>query len=846
MKRLKFLCKVFIILLILLETLSAQDTLTIKEKQVKIEGKLELSNSLKSVNEKLFTSSSRYKPGDKVVYEVVLKNVGEGFFNKLEISSNLDNVKSYISGHDVKVPVLENIDISIKSSNPRTVITSKMGDNPRYIRKSVNFAPKSSVIFAISGMVSEKSLGSLNGLKFTAGPDVKTSKDLGSIGGSISGEKTLLSPENGIYKPGDKLEYMLAIKNSGLGYGRGITVQDLLSEVTSKREDKPYGRAFSNWKISYLGATKNSSKFKKYTYLKGDVLSGEDLNTKIDIGPGVEVQFLISADIDPSAIGVIESPAKIAGGKSQSGTIYLKPEREYSENSKVERGIRVKMSSDKSDIKLGEVVAITVNVENSTDLDYKNLNLKNVVPRGFRYLESEFEDFNLTSRESYTKTYYLKATVGTSLGKNTFRTTVYKNGKNISNLAETNVEVRGDSLLNTATIIGKVIDEKTKAGIRGVILYTPSGIVVETDEHGRFHLPDEWSDKTFGENYSLKLDENSLPKSSKVISENPAVKRITPYSLTKFNFLVRIKEGLSGSEKVAELEKDKFEYSGTGFVEAYIGKNSEKPRGKYFGKMSYGDYRLKLYFDTEDKSTNRILEQNIGGENIYYSTYGDNSKTTKEVSTDGKLYLKLEHKESSYMWGRYSTDFTGSRFANYNAELYGLKGEYKEDDINVKVFVSTPKVLYGHDEFLGTGGSLYFLKKHDIISSSQKVWIKIVDPETHVVHKIVYLVEGRDYEIDPFIGRIMLTSPLDGGGSTSEYAYLVVDYSYLPRAQESDSSNYGLKGTKVLNENIEVGVTSLHETRVKESYDLKSAELKIHDKKGNYIKGEISTSKGAR
>ena len=166
------------------------------------------------------------------------------------------------------------------------------------------------------------------------------------------------------YKPGDKLKYMLTIKNKGDGYGRSIPIEDILSEVTTEKEGKRYGRAFSNWKVTYLGAKDESSRFKKHTYLKNEISGREDLNTKVDIGPGVTIEFLVEADIDSSAIGVIESKAKIAGGTNDDQTIYLKPLSEYSEEEKVEQGVRVRLSSTKSEIKLGEVVGFTVNVEN--------------------------------------------------------------------------------------------------------------------------------------------------------------------------------------------------------------------------------------------------------------------------------------------------------------------------------------------------------------------------------------------------------------------------------------------------------------------------------------------------
>lgn len=811
-------------------------------------GKLEFTNTLKSLNGKILNKTTKYKPGDMVTYEIQLKNIGEGFLSNLSVESNLEEVKALLAGSDVKERALESVEVSVKSSDPRTVITSEMGDTVNYIRKSIDFAPKSSITFQISGVISDKALGTLSGLVFKINSSSKTSEGLSSVSGSIKGEKTLLEPENGVYKPGDRLRYMLTIKNSGEGYGRYIPVEDLLSEVSTEKEGKRYGRAFSNWKVTYLGPRDESSRFKQYTYLKNEVSGREDLNTKVDIGPGVAIEFLIEADIDKDAIGVIESKAKIAGGTNDDQTIFLKPISEYSEEEKVEQGIRVKLTSTKSEIKIGEVVGFTVSVENRDNKTYENLSLKNITPRGFRYLEDELEKFSLTPNQKYSKTFYMKATVGASVGKNIFQSSVSSRNNKISNIGETSVEVKADSLLNTATIIGKVIDEKTDKGIPYAVVYTPGGIVVQADDEGRFHLPDQWVDKKFGENFLLKLDENSLPSGSVVKSENPMVKRITPYSLTKFNFVVQTPEkSLESSESSDELKVDdiKLNYTGTGFIDAYVGKDSESPRATYFGKASYGDYKLTLHFDTKDRKSTTLLERVTDDEYVYYPTYGDDSKIRKEVNTKGKVYLKFQHKDSSLLWGTYETGFLGTRFMDYNKELYGFKGEYKQDDINVKVFASTPNTMYGHDEFLGTGGSLYFLKNGDILKGSQKVWIKVVDADTYVVEKIIYLQEGRDYEIDSFIGRIILTTPLSGGGSADYYAYLVADYSYIPKDGEiSDSSNYGVKTVKDINENVQVGVTAIHESRGKENYDLKGVEIKLHDEKGNYLKGEFSQSEG--
>ncbi|MGL5796617.1 MAG: hypothetical protein ACRCYT_00280, partial [Cetobacterium sp.] len=806
MKRLLFLLKVLVILTVLLESLYGKDSNSLKKFTSEIEslpGKLEFQNRLKSLNGKIVTSSSRYKPGDMITYEVSLKNLGEGFLKDVGIDANLDSVKAILAGSDVESVALENVDIAIKASHPRTVITSKMGDSGRWIKKKLKFAPKSSVTFSISGRISDKAVGSLSGMEFKVDDEVKAAESISSSGASIAGEKTLLEPKDGIYTPGDRLKYILTIKNSGDGYGRSVSIQDILSEVTVEREGKRYGRAFSNWKVSYLGAKESSSKFKKYTFLKNDVLGKEDLNTKVDIGPDVAIQFLIEADIDPDAVGTIESRAKIAGGTSEAGTIYLKPSSEYSREEKLDRGINLKITQNKSSIRIGEVVAITVSAENRTLEEVKNLRLENRVPRGFKYLDEASEKFNLSPGASYRKTFYLKASIGASRGKNSFVSTVIDGSKKVSTSESVDVEIVGDSLLNSATVIGKVTDE-TGRGIPHAVVYTPTGVVVESDEYGRFHLPDVWTEKTYGENFSLKLDEASLPESSVIKSENPMVKRVSPYSLTKFNFIVH----LDKESKTRVKEEKKVEYSGTGFIDAYIGEG-DRPRAVYFGKMKYGDTRLKLHFDTRERESGKRLER-VGDDDFnYYPTYGDDSKVREEVAPTGKLYFKFEYKESSILFGKYETGFLGTRFSDYNKELSGLKAQYKDGDINFKVFLSTPDAMYAHEEFLGTGGSLYFLKNGDIVKSSQKVMIKVVDSDSHVVEKLVYLEEGRDYELDSFLGRVILTSPLNGGGSHSSYAYLVVDYSYLEKDGKSrDSSSSGFKVIKTINENLEVGATS--------------------------------------
>ncbi|MGH1538648.1 MAG: OmpA family protein, partial [Gammaproteobacteria bacterium] len=80
-----------------------------------------------------------------------------------------------------------------------------------------------------------------------------------------------------------------------------------------------------------------------------------------------------------------------------------------------------------------------------------------------------------------------------------------------------------------------------EAGIPGVRLATVEGLLVETDEYGRYHLADinggRWER---GRNFILKADPSTLPEGSEFTTENPRVLRITQGLMSKINFGVKL------------------------------------------------------------------------------------------------------------------------------------------------------------------------------------------------------------------------------------------------------------------------------------------------------------------
>lgn len=74
-------------------------------------------------------------------------------------------------------------------------------------------------------------------------------------------------------------------------------------------------------------------------------------------------------------------------------------------------------------------------------------------------------------------------------------------------------------------------------GIPGVRVTNVEGLVMITDQYGRFHIP-EVSDKK-GKNYILKVDESTVPVGSIFTTENPKVQRLGT-TILKYNFGVAL------------------------------------------------------------------------------------------------------------------------------------------------------------------------------------------------------------------------------------------------------------------------------------------------------------------
>ncbi|KRA17287.1 hypothetical protein [Lysobacter sp. Root604] len=244
----------------------------------------------------------------------------------------------------------------------------------------------------------------------------------------------------------------------------------------------------------------------------------------------------------------------------------------------------------------------------------------------------------------------------------------------------------------------------------------------------------------------------------------------------------------------------------------------------------------------------------------YYPVYGDDSTTYRDVDTQGRLYLRVDWDKNQALWGNFNTGITGTEYGQYSRSLYGgavswrsrRTTEVGEPGTELRAFGSQAQSAPGHSEFVGTGGSLYYLKHTDVLPGSDKVVLEIRDLTTGRVENRVELVRGADYEIDELQGRLLLSrplaqvtrenvrtltrdTPLDG------YAQmLLVDYEFVPSGFDADELTLGFRGKHWFGEHVAVGATYVDENRAGEDYSLRGADLTLQAGRGTYLKLEQS------
>jgi hypothetical protein len=246
----------------------------------------------------------------------------------------------------------------------------------------------------------------------------------------------------------------------------------------------------------------------------------------------------------------------------------------------------------------------------------------------------------------------------------------------------------------------------------------------------------------------------------------------------------------------------------------------------------------------------------------HYPTVGDDSTVTEDAPTNGKFYVRLRKEETYGLWGNFKVGYYDNDLAHVDRGLYGANLHYQPLDVTgfgeprlmLDGFAADPGTVAGRDEFRGTGGSLYFLRRQDVLQGSERVRIEVRDKDSGIVMGVKNLTPVLDYDIDYLQGRIVLSQPLSSTANdgllvstesiSGNPVFLVVRYEFTPGFDDPDTLAVGGRVHYWFNDYINVGVTASRDEEADVENSLGGADLTIRKSAESWLSLETGRTKG--
>jgi large repetitive protein len=213
----------------------------------------------------------------------------------------------------------------------------------------------------------------------------------------------------------------------------------------------------------------------------------------------------------------------------------------------------------------GQLVPYTVVARNTLQGTLTGITITDRVPAGFQYKDGSARlngtalepvrqgrllnwlNQTFTAREE--KRYDLLLVVGSGVKEGEHTNEAYAVNAIVntvvSDVATATVRLVPDPDFDCTDIIGKVFDDQNANGVQdenepglpGVRLATARGLLVTTDQFGRYHITCPMiANEERGSNFILKLDDRTLPTGYRITTMNPETVRLTRGKFAKLNF----------------------------------------------------------------------------------------------------------------------------------------------------------------------------------------------------------------------------------------------------------------------------------------------------------------------
>ena len=289
------------------------------------------------------------------------------------------------------------------------------------------------------------------------------------------------------------------------------------------------------------------------------------------------------------------------------------------------------------------------------------------------------------------------------------------------------------------------------------------------------------------------------------------------------------------------------------------------------GKFANGS-SLTMSADTREGPFNELFSNFLNKEpkslfrridpDYFYPTYGDDSRVEEDAPTSGKFYAKWQKQANYAMWGNFNIAYLNNELAHVDRSLYGGNFNYESDDTTsfgekrwrINLFAAEPGTVGGRDEFLSTGGSLYFLRHQDILAGSDRVRVEVRDRLSGLVLSVKNLNYGLDYDIDYIQGRVVLSEPLSNYVASSsvvdnsefggQEVYLVARYEYTPGFDDLNDINSGGNLNYWIHDRVKLGFTLENQQSSGLDNALSAYDMTYRYSASTWVKFQQSHSRG--
>ena len=268
----------------------------------------------------------------------------------------------------------------------------------------------------------------------------------------------------------------------------------------------------------------------------------------------------------------------------------------------------------------------------------------------------------------------------------------------------------------------------------------------------------------------------------------------------------------------------------------------------------------EIFSNFMDKSPEALFRRI--DQDYHFPTFGDDSTVLEDAPTNGKFFVKAKKDKTYGLWGNFKITYTDTDLAHVDRGLYGANLHYQlldttsfgEPRLQVDGFAADPGTVAGRDEFLGTGGSLYFLSRQDLLEGSERVRIEVRDKDSGIVLGVKNLTPVLDYDIDYLQGRLLLSQPLsptaddgllvDSASISGHPVFLVVRYEFTPGFDDPHTMAAGGRAHYWLNDHVKVGVTASQDEEADIESSLGGADLTLRKSSESWLKLEAGRTKG--